>query len=91
MASNQKQVRGQETTRRKGGKIVIRVLIVLFILAMILYCIKLNFEIKVLEQVCAGNDDTYKALYEEYIKTYNEKVYYENAYDELYEYIYSED
>jgi len=91
MPSNQKTARKPERRARKGLKIAIRLIIAIFIIAMLLYCIKLNYEIKLLKQVCNENELIYKALYEEYIEVNEERSYFEKAYYELYEFIYSKD
>lgn len=91
MASNQKTARTPQSKARKVLRIAIRFVVVIFIVALLLYCIKLNYEIKLLEQVCDENELIYKALYEEYIEVHEEKNYFERAYYELYEFIYSED
>ena len=91
MANTQHTTRTPQSRTRKGGKIAIWLIIALFIVAMLLYCIKLNFEIKLLEKLCTENELMYKELYEEYIKVYSERSYFEKAYDELYGYIYSKD
>ena len=91
MKSNQNSKRTTERRRNTFLKVVIRIALALLIVAMLLYCINLQVKVQFLEQLNSENELMYENLYKEYIEVHAERNYFEDAYDELYEYIYSKD